>query len=152
MNFDDWYCKHGENHFSSQRDIAEAAWNAASEQREAEKGRLRTMMQKMHQRMRAYRDAMKRMMTVGCRRTGRCKSRRVNENYCPVCRPGMNALYEFEPTPEEVLKALLAPECPECRGLGTIPPDFSGHPAETGLPDIECPKCKGHGSLYDDGD
>lgn len=98
MSFDEWWSANVHRMFCDgihvSEQAAQEAWNAASEGHEATKESLRKAV---HKSM-AYREALKRATVTGCKKTGRCASRQVNQNYCPHCRPIMNVL--FDPTCE----------------------------------------------------
>ena len=147
MNFEQWWGEQGYEDNPAEKAAARKVWD----EWESHHKKTLTLVRKEHQRASALRDALKRTMTIGCRDTGRCRSHRVNENYCRVCRPGMNMLSEFELSSPELMKVIFAPECPVCKGVGTITP--KGMMIEPGgLPGKECFVCKGHGSIKSDDD
>ena len=142
VNFEQWWEKNeptGVHGAQTPKHIARKLWD----EWQASHDNTKDMLRKEHRRAQAYRDVMKRVATLGCKKRGRCVSNRVNEDYCVVCRTVMNILFEFERTSKELLGIIFANECPMCKGIGTLEP--SGKP--DGLPDPECPMCKGHGRL-----
>jgi hypothetical protein len=134
MKFDEWWNKLQIKPQPGDRFIAETAWNAAANNH----ARTVESFRKAARKSMAYRDTLKRIQPIGCLGKGRCASHQVNEDYCRVCRPIMNVLYEFEPTPKEVLAMILAEDCPDCEGSGQNK-DLT-----------ECKKCEGKGVIPDD--
>jgi hypothetical protein len=148
MTFEKWWEKNGAERGdfetygqeASAKNIAQKLWNEWQATHDNTIDRLRTEFA----RSIAYSKTLKRVSETGCKKRGRCVSKKVNEDYCVVCRPIFNVLFEFGRTNQEVLEAIFATECPDCKGLGS--PDPSDEVG--GLPDPPCPTCKGVGSIY----
>ena len=147
MTFEKWWENNqpeGQINRTYGRDIAKKLWD------DWQKANNRTIksLRKEHERARAYRETLKRVSQLGCKKRGRCVSKRVDDDYCTVCRPIMNVLFDFSLADADLLKVIFASDCPTCKGLGS--PDPS--PEVGGLPDPPCKDCGGVGSLFADDD
>jgi len=113
MSFDEWWkanegrlegelCFEFNDDVSLAKQAAEIAWNAQEERVET----LRGIALKAIKKNRAFRETLKQTVTRSCLKRGRCVSKRVDEDFCTVCRPIMNVLSDHDPTPDEVIKAI----------------------------------------------